>query len=305
MKKTIALIALFAALCLALWGLSDSAVRAGRDLLPESWTAGGPGEKTVSLNLYGVDRFLRQSLFGPVSRRWMFLGLAAFFAVTGLVAIRALTGESRLETEPRWRWADLFWVFGAVMVFWECGAGPAEDSTGRLFLKDAAIGVWICALAAARGIGARAMGLSARDLMSAVARGVAASLLLIPTLAFLSLIALASAGPPGVVSDVRLPVPSSVAAAWLAALVLPFFEEMLFRGFLYRHLRARWPEVLANVGTSLIFAAIHGVAGSVGLARFVGSLLMCRLYEHSGSLWSPLAAHATFNAILLVGPKLL
>ena len=66
-----------------------------------------------------------------------------------------------------------------------------------------------------------------------------------------------------------------------------------------------WIELASNLLTSLLFAAIHGDAGTVGLARFLGSILMCRLFERTGAVWAGLGAHATFNCLLLLGPTLL
>ena len=81
-----------------------------------------------------------------------------------------------------------------------------------------------------------------------------------------------------------------------AAIVLaPIGEEILFRGLLYRTLRDNgWPKA-ALLLSSLIFGLIHfNPMALVPLAYF--ALLLALLYEKTGSLLAPMAAHAAFNA---------
>jgi len=82
-----------------------------------------------------------------------------------------------------------------------------------------------------------------------------------------------------------------IAAVGLA----PVAEELLFRGVLYPAVkRAGFPR-LALWGTSVVFAAIHW-----NLPTFLPLLLLALglvwLYERTGNLLAPIAAHATFNA---------
>ena len=302
MKKVLGLTVLFIFVACVLTFFGDGIVQFGRETLPLSWVAQSPDSRTVSLRTYGMDQFLQRSLFGPLDRRVLFLMSLGFYAVICLIVLQKILRGTALSAVPRWGWIDGVWVFIGVMIFWELIPAGVTLQTGSLLLKDAAVGIWILALGRSRGLGLRDLGISPEKSLKDTGLGIVSALLLAPALAVLVLIQGISAGPSFIPTDLTLPAPTSLASAWLAVLFLPFFEELLFRGFLYRLLRGRWPEILANLAVSLLFAAIHGSPISVGLARFLGSVLMCRLFERTGTLWSSLGAHASFNAILLLGP---
>lgn len=304
MKKYGILTFVFILLWLALWGCGESAVQTGREVLPASWTKQSPDMRTISLNSYGVDRFLKRSLFGSQSSRVLVFFLSGFFAIVCLIVLRKITEGSKAAADPRWLWRDLLAVSLGLVMFWTAIPEGEPLQSGVLFMKDAALAAWILALGYARGIGPRELGLAPRRAAADGGLGIASALLLLPSIGVLVLAAVARTDSSAVPSDLHLPVPASVAEAWLSVLVLPFFEEILFRSFLYRFLRARLPQVASNGLTSVLFALIHGDAGTVGLARLLGSLLMCRLFERTGTVWSSLGAHAAFNAILLLGPAL-
>lgn len=93
--------------------------------------------------------------------------------------------------------------------------------------------------------------------------------------------------------------PGGMVVAYAAAtLVAPAAEELVFRGLLYRTARDRWGAARAAVLTALFFGVAHwqpwSLFGLVGLG-----LLLCWLYERTGSLLAPMAAHAAHNAISL------
>lgn len=85
------------------------------------------------------------------------------------------------------------------------------------------------------------------------------------------------------------------AAVGLAA---PLAEELVFRGLLYRAARSRWGAGGAAVLTSLFFGVAHwepwALFGLVGLG-----LLLCWLYERTGSLLAPMLAHSVHNVVSL------
>ena len=82
--------------------------------------------------------------------------------------------------------------------------------------------------------------------------------------------------------------------------IAPVGEELLFRGILYPAIRQAGFPGVALWGTSLLFAAIH-----VNLGIFVPLLLLAlvlaQLYERTGNLLAPIAAHVLFNAFNFVG----
>ena len=81
-----------------------------------------------------------------------------------------------------------------------------------------------------------------------------------------------------------------------AILTAPVVEEMLFRGILYPAIRRAGFPRLAWWGSAVAFGAIH-----MNLATFVPltalALLLTWLYESTGSLLAPIAAHSVFNAM--------
>lgn len=81
-----------------------------------------------------------------------------------------------------------------------------------------------------------------------------------------------------------------------AAIVAPFVEEILFRGFLYPTLKRYSQPLVALVVTASIFAAIHLHLPAL-LPLFVLSCLLTVAYELCGSLWVPILVHAGFNAV--------
>lgn len=81
-----------------------------------------------------------------------------------------------------------------------------------------------------------------------------------------------------------------------AGLLIPFAEEVAFRGLMLRgHERAAGFTVAA-VTTSLAFGVAHGVPASVvGIIPLAYAL--ARLTQHSGSLWNAVIVHALNNTL--------
>ena len=89
--------------------------------------------------------------------------------------------------------------------------------------------------------------------------------------------------------------------AFIAVVLAPVIEEILFRGYLQTKLSDNLQNRLyAILFTSLIFAVIHG--GELWLhwpALFLFSCALGYTYEKSGSLLQPIFMHAIFNAVNL------
>ena len=86
----------------------------------------------------------------------------------------------------------------------------------------------------------------------------------------------------------------------IIVVVAPLFEEIFFRGFLYRILRSRmglWPALV--IGGSL-FGAVHLTSGGPLAVALIAPLgfLLCLLYERSGSLYPCIALHALNNGLV-------
>lgn len=82
----------------------------------------------------------------------------------------------------------------------------------------------------------------------------------------------------------------------VAVALAPLAEEILFRGILYAALKGAGFRRLAWWGTALLFAAVHwNVPTFLPLLLF--ALVLTWLYERTGNLLAPVAAHALFNAL--------
>lgn len=84
----------------------------------------------------------------------------------------------------------------------------------------------------------------------------------------------------------------------IGGLVVPLGEELLFRAVGYGVLR-RLGYVVAVVLSAGVFALAHGLNVVFAAALLLG-VVNAVLYERTGSIWPPAAAHATFNLISFV-----
>jgi uncharacterized protein len=93
-------------------------------------------------------------------------------------------------------------------------------------------------------------------------------------------------------------------------LLIPFAEEVAFRGLLLRgYERARGP-LFAALTSSLLFGLAHGVPAQIA-AIFPIAWVLARAAQHSGSFWTGVIIHACNNffslllALLLSGTSLM
>jgi membrane protease YdiL (CAAX protease family) len=97
---------------------------------------------------------------------------------------------------------------------------------------------------------------------------------------------------------------SSTLAALLvvvAVFIVPFTEEMVFRGGLFRYFRTRVPRWTAILLTSALFGALHvswggHYEGLPSLAPLIVlAVVFCLAYERTGLVGTAIVAHALFN----------
>jgi membrane protease YdiL (CAAX protease family) len=89
------------------------------------------------------------------------------------------------------------------------------------------------------------------------------------------------------------------ARLWLLALSVlaaPLFEELIFRGILYRGFRHSLGPGLSALASALVFALVHPAA--TALPVFVMAWLAASVYERTRWLATPVAAHMTYNAVV-------
>jgi membrane protease YdiL (CAAX protease family) len=93
-----------------------------------------------------------------------------------------------------------------------------------------------------------------------------------------------------------------------AAVVAPFVEELFFRGFLFGVYRRRQPLWLAYLVSSLLFTILHLEPNRMNVTQMAGlsvgifmlALMLAWLYQHTGSLYPSILAHAVNNATGLI-----
>jgi membrane protease YdiL (CAAX protease family) len=85
-----------------------------------------------------------------------------------------------------------------------------------------------------------------------------------------------------------------------AVLLAPLAEEWLFRGLLFRRMRAVGSRPIAYGLSALGFAAIHTNPAGFVIYLWLG-LVFAFAYERSGRLWVPIGVHMGNNAVALLG----
>jgi membrane protease YdiL (CAAX protease family) len=87
-----------------------------------------------------------------------------------------------------------------------------------------------------------------------------------------------------------------IAGGAVTILLVPVTEELLFRGILYPGIKQAGYPRLALWGTALLFAAIHANV-IIFAPLFVLAIMLTILYERTGNLLAPIAAHSLFNGL--------
>ncbi len=93
------------------------------------------------------------------------------------------------------------------------------------------------------------------------------------------------------------------AALFVAVVVAPVVEEVIFRGYIYPVVKRFSEKWFAALFSGVLFGVIHFNLASFPVLAVMGILLVV-LYERTGSIWPPIACHALFNgtqmAIMLI-----
>ena len=80
----------------------------------------------------------------------------------------------------------------------------------------------------------------------------------------------------------------------LSCFIAPFFEEIIFRGFLYTSIKKKFSVHFSVFITSLIFSLFHHEI-FVFLGIFALSLILTYLFEKTQNLWVPIGLHFANN----------
>jgi hypothetical protein len=94
--------------------------------------------------------------------------------------------------------------------------------------------------------------------------------------------------------------PVAILFAFIACVLAPVVEELMFRGFLLNALLRYMPIALAAVFSALLFGAAH--ASWSAFAPLAGAgLVLAAVYYRTGALSASMIAHAGFNTIGVLG----
>lgn len=92
---------------------------------------------------------------------------------------------------------------------------------------------------------------------------------------------------------------SLIAMLVLVGMVVPFAEEVVFRGLLFGWLRKHLRFTYAALWSALLFSVLHGVALLIP-ALFIMGLVLATVRERSGSLWPCILLHGVFNSLMTI-----
>lgn len=85
--------------------------------------------------------------------------------------------------------------------------------------------------------------------------------------------------------------------AFIALVVItPFFEELIFRGWLYRRLKNKSGIIVAAILTAILFGALHG-QWNVGIVVGIMSVIMCIEQELTGTIYAGILTHMIKNGV--------
>ncbi len=94
-------------------------------------------------------------------------------------------------------------------------------------------------------------------------------------------------------------LPMALAMLLSAAVLVPFAEELFFRGAIFTPLLRSGPEVVAIIATSLGFVLAHAEPRN-WLPLLLVALVLGELRRRAGSIWPGVCLHAAFNAATLL-----
>lgn len=85
-----------------------------------------------------------------------------------------------------------------------------------------------------------------------------------------------------------------------AAVISPIYEEIFYRGFLYRWLRTRIGFTGALIISSLIFTIVHIPTYNVMPVNFFSGVIFALAYERTGSIWPSVVIHGLTNGVMVL-----
>ncbi|MEA3318705.1 MAG: type II CAAX endopeptidase family protein [Bacillota bacterium] len=85
-----------------------------------------------------------------------------------------------------------------------------------------------------------------------------------------------------------------------AAVISPIYEEIFYRGFLYKLIRGKWGVGAGLLISSLIFTVMHIPIYNTLPVNFLSGMIFAWTYERSGSIVPGIIIHGVFNGIAVL-----
>lgn len=85
-----------------------------------------------------------------------------------------------------------------------------------------------------------------------------------------------------------------------AAVISPIYEEIFYRGFIYRWLRTRIGFIGSILLSSAVFSIAHIPTYNVMPIAFFSGIIFALVYEKTNSIWPSVIIHGLTNGILVL-----
>lgn len=85
-----------------------------------------------------------------------------------------------------------------------------------------------------------------------------------------------------------------------AAIISPIYEEIFYRGFLYRWFRTRTGMIGGVLISSFIFTIVHIPTYNAMPVNFFSGILFALAYERTNSIWPAIFIHGITNGVMVV-----
>jgi uncharacterized protein len=231
------------------------------------------------------------------------------------------TGSQGNDKENVWHWLDFVMIIAGIVIFFLCGSTLyalymqlTDAQFSDLFKPSIATSLVLATLefiALAGSVyifGMRRKGLNWKNVgfrnlsIGWLLAVIGISVVVIPLSGLISALTLVILDQPLINPQLDFLIPegfnwiSAVGMLILGGIAVPFAEELLFRGVIFKWLRDNWglwPGILVS---SLVFGIVH-VEISVVVAAFVLGIILALVYEYSRSLWSAVLIHIINNSV--------
>lgn len=85
-----------------------------------------------------------------------------------------------------------------------------------------------------------------------------------------------------------------------AAIISPIYEEIFYRGFLYKWIKLRWGVRNGLLLSSIVFTIVHIPTYNTLPVNFISGVVFAWTYEKSGSIIPGIIIHSVLNGIAVI-----